>query len=138
MKSRDPREIYIGFDDTQLLFRTDVEEVASSIVASHSSMILPAGDEIVGSLEVYRTAGGYVCLGHNELEYQGDPSNLTDWLNREILEQFIRAHPSYLWLHAGAVQIVGRAVLIVGPEPPWRKAAHPKCFSKSRPRGERR
>ena len=108
------RQIYIGFESTQLSFRTDVDEVASSIMASHSSMIVTAVDEIVGSLEVYRANGGYVCRGQNELEYRGDPANLADWLNRDILDQFIRAHPARLWLHAGAVEIAGRAVLIVG------------------------
>lgn len=109
------RDIFIEFNGTQFLFRTDVREIAEHMLESHAAMVVPHGVELVGRLEVFHSSVGYACHGLEFLDFPGEAFRLFDWLSRDILEQFMRRHSDLLWLHAGVVSRRGQALLIVGP-----------------------
>ena len=106
---------YVQFNETQILVRTDVEEIADYIVQSHKAMIVPAGDRVVGRVDVLHSERGYLYQGTGRLDFAGEPHLLFGLLTREILSGFMRAHSDVLWVHAAVVAYRERAVLIVGP-----------------------
>lgn len=109
------RNIFIEFNGTQILVRTDVTEIAQYVLKSHSALVVPRAVELVGRVEVFHSATGYSCRGVNALEVPGEVSQLFDWMSREILDQFIRRHDNLLWIHAGVASREGQALVIVGP-----------------------
>jgi hypothetical protein len=113
--SSELRSSYVQFNETQVLFRTDVEEVADYVARSHKAMIVPTGDRVVGRVEVLHSDRGYIFQGTDRLDFAGEARLLFDLLTRDILAQFMRAHADLLWLHAGVVEDQQRAVIIVGP-----------------------
>lgn len=66
-------------------------------------MIVPAGDRIIGRIEVLHSDRGYLFQGTGRLDFAGEAHLLFDLLTHDILDQFMRAHPDLLWVHAGAV-----------------------------------
>jgi hypothetical protein len=106
---------YVQFNETQILVRTNVEEIADYVIQSHKAMIVPAGERVVGRIDVLRSERGYLYQGTERLDFAGEPHLLFPLITREILRQFMRAHSDLLWVHAAVVALRGRAVLIVGP-----------------------
>lgn len=113
--SDDDVELHVEFDGRQITLRTDVSEMSDYLRRTFRAMLVPRVSESVGSFHLYRIAGGYALQGPEPLEFTGGIEALFDHLKHEVLFQFIRSRPDLLWLHSGAVERDGGAVLVSGP-----------------------
>jgi hypothetical protein len=106
--------VYIEFDGQQLVVSSDVAEVIEHFRRNYEQMLATHATNPVGELAVMRAAGGYDVRGSIELTHTGALDTLQPYLRREVLLAFVRARPDLLWIHAGAVERNGGAVLISG------------------------
>jgi hypothetical protein len=109
------QDFYVDFDGTQILCRTDVDQIADWIVESYSPMLVGRATRQVGKVEVYQTPSGYSLRGSSAQEIAFGPRYAFNWLKMEVLYGFSLSRPDLLWLHAGVVRDGGVTVLIVGP-----------------------
>jgi hypothetical protein len=108
------REVYIGFDGSQVVVRTDVPQVADFLAQSHQWLIVPEVTTQVGELTALKSSKGIECRGAEYIDFAGPVEILFDWISHDILEQFMRARRQLSWLHAGVVYKEGRALILAG------------------------
>jgi hypothetical protein len=106
--------LYIEFDEQQLTFRTDVEEVAEFVAMTFRHMLASDSTTSSGSLDFFRTSVGYSLKAAEVFEFPGlELARLIPLVKDEVRLQFMRARPDLLWMHAGVVERNG-AMLISG------------------------
>jgi hypothetical protein len=106
--------LYIQFDEQQLTFRTDVEKVAEFVAMTFRHMLVSESTASAGSLEFFRTSGGYSLKAADVVEFPRlELAELIPLVKDEVRLQFMRARPDLLWMHAGVVERNG-AILISG------------------------
>lgn len=109
------QELYIEFDSRQLTVRTDVSEVTQHIRATFAHMLAERVQVDAGLIEIYRSGMGYSLRSQSTVQLPADELGyLLDLLKDEVRSHFIRSRPDLLWLHAGAVERGGTALLISG------------------------
>ncbi|GJG86403.1 hypothetical protein tb265_15840 [Gemmatimonadetes bacterium T265] len=108
-------DLYLDFDGRQLRVRTDVPEVHDHIARVHAPMLVPEVTRLVGDLLVDAVPGGHRMRGASELTLQGRADDLFIHIKADIIYQMITSRPDLLWLHAGAVEKDGVAVVVSGP-----------------------
>ncbi len=108
-------ELHVEFDGRQITIRTDVAEMSDYLSRTFRAMLVPQVSESAGSFHLHRIAGGYALRGAEPQKFSGKIEALFDHLKHEVLFQFIRSRPDLFWLHAGAVERDGGAVVISGP-----------------------
>lgn len=110
-----PLEVILEFDGTHLLFRTNDQELMNSVTQSHSAMVVQGRPDSAARLQVWRHEAGYTVEATESFEVKVEARQLFDFLNREILDTFVRLRTELVWLHAGVVHRNGKALLLVGP-----------------------
>jgi hypothetical protein len=108
-------ELYIEFDGQQVTVRTDVAEMRDYLARTYQPMLADRRKSSISFLEVTGVEGGYSVRGASELDFRGKIASLYDHVKNELLFQFIRERQDLLWLHAGAVERHGQALLVAGP-----------------------
>jgi hypothetical protein len=107
--------LFIEFDNQQLSFSTNVEEVYSFMNESFKSMLAPSLEHAAGNLALLRRRNGYLLKTANDLSFDDVAiSDLLPLVKDEVRLQFMRSRPDLLWLHAGVVAKSGRALLLAG------------------------
>lgn len=114
LKSEDV-ELHVEFDGRQITIRSDVSEMTDYLARTFRAMLVEDVVESAGSFYFFRTAGGYDLQGPEPLKFSGEVEALFDHVKHAVMFQFIRSRPDLFWLHAGAVEHDGRAILISGP-----------------------
>jgi hypothetical protein len=106
--------LYIEFDDQQLTFQTDVEEVAEFVATTFRHMLVSQPTRSAGSLDFFRAGAGYSLKSAEAFEFPAvELTELIPLVKDEVRLQFMRARPDLLWMHAGVVERNG-AILISG------------------------
>jgi hypothetical protein len=106
-------ELYIEFDGAQLVILSDVDPIIEFVRATYRHMLVDRLSSIAGRIDIWRTDMGFKLQSVEPLELTGDSCEpLMPYLKEEILLQFMRTRPDLLWIHAGAVERNGRALLI--------------------------
>lgn len=109
-------ELFIEFDGSQLTVKTDVAEVREYIAHSFTHMLAPGVTRGIGELEVLRNRDGYAIRGAQPIDFPAiTMAELLPLLKDEVRLRFMRARPDLLWIHAGAVERDGAAVVLSGP-----------------------
>ena len=116
MPSRLTNPLFIEFDGRQLTVTTDVEDVHDFVTATFRHMLVPAVTSSVGELSVLRVADGYELRGRETTFIGGTlPEPAYHMVKDEVRIAFMRSRADLLWLHAGAVERDGHALLLSGP-----------------------
>ncbi len=109
-------ELYIEFDGAQLVVKTDDPEARDYFRRHFLHMLVPRVTASVGDLEILRCESGYTL---RSAETRNLPrvklESLLPLAKDEVRLQFMRSRPDLLWLHAGAVERHGTAILLAGP-----------------------
>jgi len=114
--STDPGQVIIQFDDCQLLFRSDVPDALEYMAQAFGHMIADRVTNSIGELEFIHIPNGYSIRGSSETDYPAVAlADLLPLLKDEVRLRFMRARPDLLWMHAGAVERSGVALLLSGP-----------------------
>jgi hypothetical protein len=109
-------ELFIEFDGRQLEIRTDVPAARDLFERTYRPMLVPRLTSSAGRIEFLSRGQGYTIRGLEEVDLTPQlVEQLTDYVKREVLLQFIESRPDLLWLHAAAVERDGSALLISGP-----------------------
>jgi len=108
-------ELHIEFDGRQLTVRTDVQEMLEFIADAYSAMLVPAEIVSCGRFEFLRSANGYTARGVSEGQYTAPLHYLFEFVKAEVLLQFVTSRQDLMWMHAGGVELGGRALLFAGP-----------------------
>ena len=108
-------ELYIAFDGQQLTFATDVPEVSGYLERTYSAMLVRSATESVGRVDLLRRGNGFVLKGKKEVDYAAPLERVFESIKQEVLLQFILARQDLMWIHAGAVEAGGKALLFAGP-----------------------
>ena len=108
-------DLYLDFDGRQLRVRTDVPEVHDFIVRVHAPLLVAEATCVMGELTVEEVEGGHRMRGASELTLAGAAESLFIHIKADIVYQLVTARPDLLWLHAGAVERDGVAVIVSGP-----------------------
>jgi hypothetical protein len=107
------REFFIEFDGAQLTIASDVDRISQFVDETYRHMLVNDLTSPAGRIEIRRTPEGFTVQSVELLELLADSCEpLMPYLKEEILLQFMRARPDLLWIHAGAVERNGRALLI--------------------------
>jgi len=115
LTEQEATEQYIEFDHQQLTLRSNSPEIHEFVRETFLRMLAPRVEHSVGKLEVYQQPGGFTLRGRSELDFPGIAENLVDYVRHEVHFHFIEARSDLFWLHAGAVERNGKAMLISGP-----------------------
>lgn len=108
-------ELHIEFDGQQLTVRTDVPEMGAFLADAYSAMLVPAQRESIGRLEFLRSGDGYVLRGMRDTDYAAPLPYLFESVKAEVMVHFVSARRDLMWVHAGAVEWSGKALLFAGP-----------------------
>ncbi|MEO7685264.1 MAG: hypothetical protein ABIU86_15145 [Gemmatimonadaceae bacterium] len=108
-------DLYIEFDGQQLAVGTDVPEMREFLADAYSAMLVPVQREGVGRLEFVRRGSGFEVRGGRERELAAPLRFLFESIRAEVLYCFITARRDLMWMHAGAAERAGRAVIFAGP-----------------------
>jgi hypothetical protein len=108
-------ELYIEFDGKQLTVRTDVPEMCESFARAYSAMLVAAQTESLGRLDFLRTGTGYAVRGLRDKDYDAPLNYLFESVHGDVLFHFISSRQDLMWMHAGAVERAGKALLFAGP-----------------------
>ncbi len=107
--------LYIEFDGMQLTFRSNSREVRDYVTHTFRHMLAPAMTRSAGELAFNETADGYSLRSADSLDYANVPlEDLLPLVKDEVRLQFMRARPDLLWMHAGAIERGGGALLLAG------------------------
>jgi hypothetical protein len=108
--------LFVEFDGQQLEIRCEPPEILAFFLRTYRPMLVPEATNPIRRLEVRRIRSGYSVLGARKLDFSRDEIvPLYKHLKDEVLVQFIGARPDLLWLHAGAVERRGLALLLPAP-----------------------
>lgn len=109
-------ELYVEFDGSQLTIRTNAADVHDFFLRTYEHMLVASPVAPVGTLEVARTKRGYRILNAEEAPRRFERlESMVPQFREEVRLKFIRSRSDLLWLHAGAVERDGRAMLLSGP-----------------------
>ncbi len=109
-------DLFVEFDSSQLRVRTDAAEVRDYLAGAFEHMLSAPSARSIGELHILRSGEGYAIADGRKLEFRGvAASDLLPLLKDEVRVRFMRSRPDLLWLHAGAVERGGAALLISGP-----------------------
>lgn len=108
-------QLLIEFDNRQLRFQTNVRDVISNMTSTFRHMIVPAMTEGAGELSLVRDGDGWVIESAESGRFTGIAlEDLMPTVKDEVRLQFMRSRPDLLWMHAGAVERDGGALLLSG------------------------
>ena len=108
-------ELFIEFDGRQLAFRSDIGEVREFVAETFRHMLVPAATHSAGELEFSQTAKGYSLRSAESLNFANVPLDaLLPLVKDEVRLQFMRDRPDLLWMHAGAIERNGGALILAG------------------------
>lgn len=106
-------DLFIEFDRQQLTFRTNIPEVAGYLTDTFCHMLVPAATNSVGMTEFNQTPEGYALRSAESIDYEGIAlEEFLPLMKDEVRLQFMRARPDLLWMHAGAIERAGGALLL--------------------------
>ena len=106
-------DLFIEFDRQQLTFRTNIPEVADYLTDTFCHMLVPAATSSVGVIEFNQTPEGYALRSAESIDYTGvELEKFLPLMKDEVRLQFMRARPDLLWMHAGAIERDGGALLL--------------------------
>jgi hypothetical protein len=109
------KKLHIEFGGVQLTVASDDAEVLEYFRRNYGMMLVSRVTKSAGELSVFRSETGYDIQATSSIQHPATGLELLfAFLRREILVFFIRARPDLLWLHAGAVERDGSAVLVCG------------------------
>lgn len=108
-------ELFIEFDSQLVQVRSDVPRVLEYVGETYELMLSNGGVAPTRSLSVWRTSDGYKVVGTETASFPWhDVEPLLPFIKEEIRLEFIRSRPDLLWIHAGAVERDGCALIISG------------------------
>ena len=108
-------DLFIEFDGQQLSLRTNVPDVHEYLADAFRHMLVPAASNSIGHIEFNETPDGYSLRSADSFNYAGvSLDELLPLIKDEIRLQFMRARPDLLWMHAGAIERAGGALLLAG------------------------
>ncbi len=108
-------EQFISFDGQQIRLRTNVPAVKAFIEDEYSLMLAESGQSIAGDCSVTRESSGMELRMGEEVRIWGmSQAEALGQVKHEIVSQFIRSRKNLLWLHAGAAERGGKALLLPG------------------------
>jgi hypothetical protein len=108
-------EQYIEFDHQQLTLRSNSPEIQEFVRQTFRRMLASGVDHSVGQLEVFQHPAGFTLRGRNDLDFPGTAEKLANYLKHEVHFHFIESRSDLFWLHAGAAERNGKALLLSGP-----------------------
>jgi hypothetical protein len=108
------RDVAIGFGGKHVMIRTDVNEVAEFVVASHRAMIEEPTSLADRTMEIRKAVKGFY-LDSFFFEGSSSASFLFDLIRLRIATAFVELRPDLIWVHSGVVAQADRALMIVGP-----------------------
>ena len=110
------RDLYVEFDGRQLTVRSDVPGIREYVARQFGNMLVRALTAEAGTLDVFRNGGGFLLRSAESMEFPYIAlEHILPLVKDEVHLQFMRARPDLLWLHAGAVESDGTALLLSGP-----------------------
>ena len=108
-------EFRIEFDGIQLTIATNETRIGQFVKDAYRYMLAATVCASIGDIKVLRVQTGFVLQSRETLNLDGESCEpLLPYLKEEIIVRFMQARPGLLWLHAGAVAQIGKAVLIAG------------------------
>jgi hypothetical protein len=108
-------EFYVEFDRQQIVVETDVQELTPFLRTVYAHMLVPHALSPAGRLTIVGTEDGFQVDGTVTLRVKGKSvSDLFLYIKKEVHFLFMRARPDLMWLHAGAVEQNGSALLLCG------------------------
>lgn len=116
LNTADPRLLRIAFGDREVVVRSDDPDVLGALGRIFAMMRASApGRTVSGELEVCREDGRYAVRGNTAVTPKdGSLVDVVRCVRYSAIQLLINARPDLLWLHAGAVALRGRAVLLPG------------------------
>lgn len=109
-------EYFIAFDGSTITVESNDSQVAAFVKGTYRHMLVSQPLKSVGTVCIEITPTTVRVSGIVTLEFEGQDPEPLFWLLKEQLAQgFIRSRPDLLWLHAGAVERGGDAMVICGP-----------------------
>jgi hypothetical protein len=108
-------KLFIDFDGQQIEVETDAPEVRELLAEEFSMMLTPEASAVVGNITVGRTDDGIRVRGEQEFDLgRLDATVACECVKHEVLKHFVRLRKDLLWLHAGAVERNGSALVFPG------------------------
>lgn len=109
------RDLYVEFDGRQLIVRSDVPGIRDYVARQFGNMLVSALTLEAGTLDVFRNGDGFAIRSAESMEFPYSTlEQILPLVKDEVHLQFMRARPDLLWLHAGAVESGGTALLLSG------------------------
>jgi len=106
-------ELYVEFDHRQLEVATDIPGVREYIAHTFAHMLVSRPTNPAGTLGVFLSKTGYRMHSPEVTDYPEMPlETILSVVKDEIRLRFMRSRPDLLWLHAGAVERDGGAVVL--------------------------
>ena len=108
-------DLFIEFDGQQLTVSTDVADMLAFLADTYSAMLVPRSRESIGRLEFVRSESGYTIRGGRHTTFGAPLKFLFESIRDEVLYCFVSARRDLMWMHAGAAERAGKAILFAGP-----------------------
>ncbi|HUQ98874.1 MAG TPA: hypothetical protein VM166_05415 [Gemmatimonadaceae bacterium] len=122
LTQRSTETLNVAFEDAQFVVSTNVPEFVTLIRQTYGTRLDGSSTSTVGSLSVEQTGPdefsitGSERVGADKFHSRHLTARaLFQFVKHEIASAFMRARADLLWLHAGAVALDDRAILICGP-----------------------
>jgi hypothetical protein len=106
--------VHVVFNDREVAVRSRVPEVIYAVSQTFRSL-LGAG-EVIAELNVEAVESQFRFAGTGvHPERYGPLGSILEWITEQLVLHFVKRCPEFVWLHAGAVELHGRALLLPGP-----------------------
>lgn len=108
-------EMHVEFDHQQVCLSSDVADIHDYLAANFRRMLVARTTSSAGKIGCFRSREGYTLSTANGVDhYKLALKDLLPLVKDEVRVQFMRARPELLWMHAGAVERKGAALLLAG------------------------
>ena len=110
-----PEITYISYAGHNLALHIETPELHGDVTRIFEKLLVPVSDSVFHTLHIQKTAEGYYIDGAQEMEPNADSHrSVLQHLKFEIIHQFIKLTPHFLWLHAAAASIQDKGVMLSG------------------------
>lgn len=112
----DLESLFVDFDGQQVEIKTNVPEIPEFVRDTFRYMITPQLRSSAGSIIVKLTPEGVSVFGGDDQEiHRADIASAGEFLKNRVLTKFMMARKDLLWLHAGAAETNGSAMIFAAP-----------------------
>lgn len=109
------KDTFVQFDDAQVIVQSEILEVHDSIRDTFRHMLSDQASKPFGALSIRRSDDRYVFEGTDAERVSGATvESLLFFVEDGVRTLFISRRPDLLWLHAGAAEDHGKALVLMG------------------------